>query len=235
MRFNRTHKRLLIAAAAGLISGAGLGTLVTSIVVGKKANQKIEKEVNEFKAEYGQRMTKKLEAEKEHILQKVEEEAEEILDEAEALVAERKIENQKVKYNQVVKEYMEEPEVESETKNVFDDPEPTITDPDHPYVISFEEFMADEPEYTKVNVTYFEEDDCLCDDREEILPDIEGTVGSDALTRFGFRSDSRDIVYVRNEKMGVDFEVARDPRSYQEIVMGIRPEGKKIRKMRDDD
>lgn len=103
-----------------------------------------------------------------------------------------------------------------------------------PYVISVKEFMDDKEDYDKVTVTYFEGDDTLCDEREQIIPDIEGTVGSDSLTKFGQLSDDKNIVYVRNDIIQTDFEVALDKRDYSDVVLGIREE-KFIRKMRDDD
>lgn len=103
-----------------------------------------------------------------------------------------------------------------------------------PYVIPVKEFMDEKEEYDKITVTYFEGDDTLCDEREKIIPDVEGTVGTDSLTKFGHLSDDRNVVYVRNDILETDFEVTRDKREYSEVVLGIREE-KFIRKMRDDD
>lgn len=105
---------------------------------------------------------------------------------------------------------------------------------EEPYIIPVKEFMYEKEDYDKITVTYFENDDTLCDEREQLIPDIEGTVGSDALTKFGRFSDDKNIVYVRNDNLKTDFEVLLDKRSFSEVVLGIREE-KFIRKMRDDD
>lgn len=111
-------------------------------------------------------------------------------------------------------------------------------DPNIPFVITTDEFMDDENEFDKLTITYFEADDTLCDERESIIPDIEGTVGRDNMHKFGVDSDSKDIVYIRNEKLKTDFEVARDERSFANVVLGVRDfedDKPRIRRMRDDE
>lgn len=106
-----------------------------------------------------------------------------------------------------------------------------------PYLISVDEFMTSNEEYDKTTITYFEGDDTLCDEREEIVPDVEGVITADALTRFGQLSNDRNIVYVRNDKISTDFEVIRDRRNWHEVVAGyVAPKDKDTpRKMREDD
>lgn len=133
----------------------------------------------------------------------------------------------------------EEEELEDVLDDVDDDEEEETEEREErfsnePYVISVKEFMNDKEEYDKITVTYFEGDDALCDEREQIIPDVEGTVGTDSLTKFGHLSDDKNVVYVRNDVSETDFEVTLDKREYSEVVLGIREE-KFIRKMRDDD
>ena len=44
--------------------------------------------------------------------------------------------------------------------------------------------------------------------------DVDETIGDDAIDNFG----DDDIVYVRNERTGIEYEVTRDPRTYEEAV-----------------
>lgn len=106
-----------------------------------------------------------------------------------------------------------------------------------PYLISVDEFMTSNEEYDKTTITYFEGDDTLCDEREEIVPDVEGVITADALTRFGQLSNDRNIVYVRNDKISTDFEIIRDRRNWHEVIAGyVAPKDKDTpRKMREDD
>lgn len=104
-----------------------------------------------------------------------------------------------------------------------------------PYVISSEEYSHDEPEFDKITISYYEEDDTLCDDRERPIDDIEGLIG-DALSHFGEKSNDRNIVYVRNHRISSDFEVLRETGEYAVRVLGLEKEPKpRLKKMRDDD
>lgn len=105
---------------------------------------------------------------------------------------------------------------------------------EEPYVISVDEFMDDHPEFEKQTLTYFEGDDTLCDSRDEVIPDIEDVVGNDALTMFGQWSKDSDIVYVRNERIASDFEVAYDERTYIEAIAGFKYR-KVHERMKEDD
>lgn len=106
-----------------------------------------------------------------------------------------------------------------------------------PYVISIDEFMENEPDYRQISISYFEGDDVLCDDRQIIITDKEGTVGVQNLDFFGELSHNDDILYVRNQILGCDFEVCREPGKYEEVVLGVKSRAIKppIKKMRDDD
>jgi hypothetical protein len=93
-----------------------------------------------------------------------------------------------------------------------------------PYVISIEEFSEEMNHFDKLTILYYEDDDTLADEGEEIIADVEGTVGTDNLTHFGENSDDPDIVYVRNENIQIDYEIIRLPKSYSKTVLGYRTE-----------
>lgn len=103
-----------------------------------------------------------------------------------------------------------------------------------PYILTIDEYMTDDPEYQKVSVTFYEGDDTLADDRDTVIPEVEEHLGTDALTKFGLYSKDANIVYVRNERKKMDFEVVRNMASYVEMVAGFK-DPKVNRKMREDD
>jgi hypothetical protein len=109
--------------------------------------------------------------------------------------------------------------------------------PDHPYVITEEEFVDGEPGYQPIDLTYFEGDDTLADDQDKPITDVEGTVGADNLTKFGQGCKEPDIVYIRNERLGVDFEVTKSEGKYTREVLGYieHSDKPKLRRFRDDD
>jgi hypothetical protein len=90
-----------------------------------------------------------------------------------------------------------------------------------PYVISLEQFSEERDYYDKITIYYYNEDDTLADDNEEVIVDVIKHIGTDALTCFGDESDDEDIVYIRNEHLTTDYEVIRYHKSYQKTVLGI--------------
>jgi hypothetical protein len=94
-----------------------------------------------------------------------------------------------------------------------------------PYVISLEQFNEEMDYHDKLTLTYYQADDTLVDEDEEIISDVEKLIGSYALSNFGVDSEDPEVVYVRNEKLAVDYEVVRIPNgSYSETVLGERKE-----------
>lgn len=84
---------------------------------------------------------------------------------------------------------------------------------DKPYVIQPSDFVEFD-DYEKISLTYTA-DGVLLDDMNEIVDDIEETVGKDSLEHFGEYED--DSVYVRNDAKKCDYEILLDQRNYQEI------------------
>jgi hypothetical protein len=89
-----------------------------------------------------------------------------------------------------------------------------------PYVITPEAF-SDSDEYEKISLTYFA-DQILADDNEELMEDVEGTVGFESLSHFGEYED--DSVFVRNDRLKLDYEILLDLRKYSDVVK-TRPRG----------
>ena len=84
---------------------------------------------------------------------------------------------------------------------------------DRPYVIQPSDF-GEFDDYEKISLTYTA-DGVLLDDMNEIVDDIEETVGEDSLEHFGEYED--DSVYVRNDVKKCDYEILLDQRCYKEI------------------
>lgn len=80
---------------------------------------------------------------------------------------------------------------------------------DKPYVIRPDEF--DEIGYETVTLYYYE-DKYLADERDELVDDIENTVGFDFATHFGEYED--DSVFIRNDTKEVDYEILMSQQSY---------------------
>lgn len=92
---------------------------------------------------------------------------------------------------------------------------------DEPYVISHDEFMACEKDYQQVQFTYYDGDNVLADERDQVVEDEDRIVGIANLLRFGHGSKDRNIVYIRNDTLDLEFEVVRSDGKYAEMVLGF--------------
>jgi hypothetical protein len=85
---------------------------------------------------------------------------------------------------------------------------------DGPYVIEPTEYGNGNYDHKLYCLTYYF-DGILANDWWETF-DIEDTIGEDALNHFGDYVD--DVVHVRNERLGADYEVVKDPRNYSDVI-----------------
>lgn len=90
-----------------------------------------------------------------------------------------------------------------------------------PYIISVDQFMANEEEYDQITLTYYEGDQQLTSDDDSLVDDVDGSIGRQHLHKFGEMSGNSDTVYVRNIERRADFEIIRDYRSFGKDMLGI--------------
>lgn len=113
------------------------------------------------------------------------------------------------------------------SSNVFlsaEVPAVDVPDPTRPYVISIEEFCEDNG-YEKNCLNYFVRDDVLIDERELPIDDVDRTVGTFNLANLfgddnGLSKDA-NVIYIRNERLEVDFEITRAHGSFAETILGL--------------
>lgn len=89
---------------------------------------------------------------------------------------------------------------------------------DKPRVISPDEYG--DCDYTTISLTYYS-DGVLADDEDEIVDNVEDTVGADFAEHFG--DYEMDSVHIRNDRRKCDYEICKDNRSYS-AVTGIDPD-----------
>lgn len=92
-----------------------------------------------------------------------------------------------------------------------------------PYVITEEEFRTDTPDYERLVLTYYTDDEVLTDDADEDIPQIHTVIGPDAVSNFGVGTEDPSYVYVRSDHEEKCFEIHRVEGSYTEIVLGLEP------------
>lgn len=101
--------------------------------------------------------------------------------------------------------------------------------PDVPYVVSFDEFHENPDGNEQATLAYYAADDTLCDERDAPIDNTDYTVGDDNLTRFGHGSGDNKVVYIRNDKLSMDFEVVRSEGSFAKEVLNLDPPDETLR------
>jgi hypothetical protein len=153
-------------------------------------------------------------------------------------VSEMTDEQYEKRYKNVVRKNHYNPDIRPRGRD-FDEPDPddgngeeelrqqtmafnvhNIVDYEPPHVISIDSFSDDMQHFDKLTLHYYEVDETLVDEREELISNVEDLIGDECLDCFGQDSNDPDIVYVRNERLASDFEIIRLPQSYQETVIG---------------
>lgn len=89
-----------------------------------------------------------------------------------------------------------------------------------PYIITLEQFSEECAHYGKENLYYYKGDDTICDVDEQIVTAEGELIGYDALGEF----DDHNTVYVRNERLQIDYEIIQLNGKYSVLVCGMNDE-----------
>jgi hypothetical protein len=92
--------------------------------------------------------------------------------------------------------------------------------PDVPYIIHYDEFTSNESGNEQIAYIYYEQDDVLIDTTSQTqIEDMDEVIGLGNLGRWGHGSPhDENVVHIRNEHLSLDFEVSRDPGSYEATI-----------------
>ena len=171
-------------------AGAAIGSVATWKVLKTKYEQIAQEEIESVKEAFGKTVTEDEEGSTEDTEDDISEEDDEPmdLDEYENLVS-------KIKYKY-------------ESNEMEDDEDMN----ERPYVIAPEEFG--DCDYITVNLTYYL-DDVVTNELDKIIANVDELIGNDFASHFGEYEE--DSVYVRNDKLQMDFEILKDYREFSEI------------------
>ena len=239
--------KILIGVGSGAISSLGTW-LITRKVYSKKMEETVAQEITKFKADYNKRQfgakaTVKPKLEKVAEKARVEIAEEEFLDilaankykpdpernlaaELQAYqIAQEEAEADDEDEEEPFEEYIWEGSSEDDLQDIREDP----------YVIDFDDWSASPPGTEQVALIFYDGDEVLADEHGTVIHNPRPIIGSDALDSFGKGSRDANVVYIRNPKTGVDYEIYQNMGTYSEEVHGIRPQRQTHRKMREDD
>jgi hypothetical protein len=82
-----------------------------------------------------------------------------------------------------------------------------------PFVITEREFSEECEDHDKITALYYD-DGIVTDDRDEVMDNIIETFGKN-FDKFGLWSTDKDVLYIRNDKLKIDFEVLRQNTTYR--------------------
>ncbi len=126
-----------------------------------------------------------------------------------------------------VEELEEREAAEEEERNAFVDLPPWNYDKelasrngDRPFIMHLEEYQQSECSH-QITITYFEGDDVLVDESDEVISKKDEVVGMDNLAKFGYGSNDPNVVYVRNPKLDIEYEILRHQGHYAKEILGL--------------
>ena len=215
--------RDMLVKAFIFTAGAAIGSVVTWKVIKTKYEQISKEEIEAVREEY-QRLTKimRMEIDACRKATAAHTKVDDAVDENDEVDTDypddddrdfTEKEKEQVEYYKITSRYRgsyeENNENNEEGEEDGDDEVPYINGP---YVITPEDFASSPPGYNCCPLDYYK--DGILADGWGVPMDIEETIGEEALDHFGEYVD--DIVYVRNERLELDYEITRDPRTYKE-------------------
>ena len=196
-----------VACAIAFVAGAAVGVAASWRVLDTKYKKLADKEIASVKELFYSKPVENNEEPDESEEEKFEQSPEEDFTEEE-----------KKEYTNIASSYTnyatksvveEEPNVEI----IDSEPNVEITDSE-PYVISPVELG--DCDYDVIDLIYYEGDNTLTDEEDEIINDVGELIGWESLEHFGEYED--DSVCVRNDIRKVDYEVLLDVRKYSEVM-----------------
>ena len=203
-----------------LTVGAAVGATGMLIYIKDKFNSELQEEVDEVRDYYKDRFTKspggqntedlEKEAEKEFI------DEDEVIEDEPEEIQDPRLSEKITQYNKII-DYTKENKISyGKTSEALKEREGSTP----PFVISDTEMYDMRQEYDKVTLVYYAGDNTLADEDDFIIDDVEAIIGEDNLDSFGTECEDPDMVHIRNERLGSDYEVIRANSRYMDVVLG---------------
>jgi hypothetical protein len=211
-------KHDILIAITGFAVGAGVSFLVTRKLLDVKYAEFAQEEIESVKSQFARRQSKN--------------NSEPKGEEGGHLTVHSSLEGTRTnEYNSVKQNYNRIGQQEEDEVDMDEAEEDESINCDHPYVIDDESFCNEFLKHDKLSITYYVEDNVLVDDNEEIVDDVDGLVGYENLSIMSTGMVNPNIIHIRNERIATDFEIAVNPNSYQEIVLGMSLDPKQRREI----
>lgn len=178
--------------------GAAVGSVVTWKLVEAKYRQIADEEIESVREVYAKVYGDSTEESEDE-----DEEDQEIYD---GLVKDLGYSSDEDEKKDTKKETKKEAKIESEGEEDEDDMV-------RPYVIEEEDF--DDIGYETESLYYYDDGVLIYSITEEVINNIDELVGEDSIKQL--LESGEDYIYVRNDELGIDFEILRDRRNFSEV------------------
>lgn len=195
-----------IKVIAAFVVGAAAGAAGATLYFKEKYKAESDNEIRQMREYYKKKMAEVEALEDDIPAETVEETKHSAYSSFDSLVKDEEAKKAYVNYNTVNP-------VESLTKEEFDEMrERAMTaqhpeeEHDEPYILTVEEFEDGRVGYDSIGLSYYEGDDTLVDESEEMV-DVDQTIGEENLT--WFKDSGTDAMYIRNDRVSCDYEVIR--------------------------
>lgn len=183
----------------GIGFGACAGFIAGKLYYEKKAEDRADKEIDDVKQHY---LKKSLEGKVDKNISVVTPAIIEAPDPKpkEEKPKKKKRKKSKTNYSDISKESDDKEHM----KKIIEQEHPEEDPPTEPYEISDTEFLEENQDYDKFNYSYYEEDEALVDEANELV-DISNSIGSDLMNKFV--TEDYTTMFVRNDKKSSDYEI----------------------------
>lgn len=206
-----------VVGAVLFATGAAIGSVATWFAVKTKYEKIAQEEIDSVKVEFDQLVkNRKKEMEIYHKIMDAKKN-EETKEDGDSDGDDSEYEQTMIDYNNLTRNYSssgdEDDESDKNDEEGVERGEDEVSYINGPYVISPEEFN-DRTDFSAQPLDYYA--DGVLADGWGVKMDIEETIGEESLNHFGEYDD--DVIYVRNERTEIDYEVTKDPRTYEERI-----------------
>lgn len=93
--------------------------------------------------------------------------------------------------------------------------------PEKPYILHRDEYYRNEEGFTQITLTYFEGDDLMADENNQLVYNYKDVTGP---LKFGHGSGDPNVVLVRNNERRAEYEIVLNPGLYSTEVLGLEIE-----------
>lgn len=231
---------VFFGSVVGTIGGLIIGAKWMEHRMMLKMDELVEAETEELRGYYKQRVAALEEREDKRPIEEVVQDLGYSGSPDEKVVYHKRPIEEVVAYHKVGSEPEKEPQIEDprpdppSVTNVFVNPHPEVPTPEWDYgeeiksregkdifIIHRDEYMENAWEFDKVSLTYFEGDDILSNERDQVIGEQDETVGLENLSKFGHGSNDKDVVYLCNKDKAVLIEVTHSDGRYATEVHGF--------------